>query len=161
MQKCKSCGNALADNAKSCPACGWVPPPKTSRSTKGIAILIALVAAIGIYSQMTGPSAPEDTQWKAHGAMAIAAVKVWRNNLKDPDSAKIRSATLMPSGAWCIDLGAKNGFGAYVRNHMLISPSGAPQFADANSPSDDFRTGWNSDCNGNGKSYTNLVQASM
>lgn len=107
MQKCKSCGNALADNAKSCPACGWVPPPKTSRSTKGIAVLIALVAAIGIYSQMTGPSAPEDTQWKAHGAMAIAAVKVWRNNLKDPDSAK-------------------NGFGADVRNYMLISPSAAP-----------------------------------
>lgn len=151
----------MADNAKACPACGWRP---TSRFTKGFAILMFLGLGFGFYNTAMHPESSAsggDDLWQKHGAIAVAATKVWRDNLKDPDSAKVRSALLMPSGAWCFDLSAKNSFGANVRSFMLISPNGAPQFADADSPSDTFRTEWNSYCSGKGNEYANVVQASI
>jgi len=65
---------------------------------------------------------------------------------------------LMPSGAWCIDLAAKNGFGAYVRNYMVISPNGAPLIADSLDHSPEFMTSWSAYCHGDGKDYTQMVQ---
>jgi hypothetical protein len=134
-----------------------------SRTTKLFGVLLILFVPFAVYesinSPITGSSQPD--AWQQHGGIAVASVKIWRNNLKDPDSAKIRSAALMPSGAWCIDLGAKNGFGAYVRNYILISPNGAPQFADSLGGSSDFGAAWNSYCDGTGKEYANVVQASI
>lgn len=131
--------------------------------TKFFGILLLLFTPFGIYLSLQNltESPRQPDAWQQHGGIAVAAVKVWRNNLKDPDSAKIRSAVLMPSGAWCFDLGAKNGFGAYVRNYMLISPNGAPQFADALDGSTDFGAAWNSYCAGTGQQYANVIEASI
>lgn len=159
MKTCKKCGHEMADNSSVCPECGWRP---TSRITKVFAGLLIAGVAFGVYDTMSHPDgAPkQDAAWQKHGGIAVAAAKVWRSGLKDPDSAKIHSAVLEDTGAWCLDLGAKNGFGAYVRNYIVISPKGEPQFSDSE-PNDNFRTTWNSYCNATGAEYADVVRASL
>jgi hypothetical protein len=50
LEKCKECGGQVSSKAKACPNCGAKSPKKTSRLTKLIMILIALVSFVLIMS---------------------------------------------------------------------------------------------------------------
>jgi hypothetical protein len=151
MRNCK-CGNAVADNARSCPKCGH-------RFTSGPVLALAwffgivgVVAFIGMSSNSgtnaPSPPTPSPTQQAAKKKedadfqRAVLGAKQLQASMRNPDSFKLSQVLIMDDGAVCYDYRAQNGFGGMNLGHGVLSPKN--QFK--SNQSSGFASLWNKEC---------------
>lgn len=154
--KCKDCGADVSKSAKTCPQCGAKMPAKTSTFT----ILVALLIAFGAYISLTTPSAPPAPPVQKTSAQlaaekkeaddfqrAVMALRLVRNNMKNPASFSPTLVGITAAGAICIEYRATNAFNAIVPGRFVV----------AGTSSGDSAAAWNQHCAN--KSVTNFTHA--
>jgi hypothetical protein len=152
MRKCKECGSQVSTKAEICPSCGAKQPKRTSTLTWlvcGVLVLGVLSAAgfrpPGTSSAVAAPesasaAAAQAAEKKAGNARDVAgavAMKLVRDNMRDPDSLVWESVLSNADGSVvCIEYRAKNGFGGMNRAFFVVAGGKGSQNSAA----------WNKNC---------------
>lgn len=141
LKPCPECGNPTSTTAKSCPKCG----AKLPKSASPLQIVIVLLIAAVIFGPAIFGDPPVQTEAeKAQAAaeqlrimVAKAAVQDIKNALRDPDSLVFDSLRVHEDGTIvCAEYRAKNGFGGYNRELVVVTPQSTSHEAKA----------WNTHC---------------
>lgn len=129
--KCNECGADVSTEAKACPKCGAPPPKRTSLAVRLVVVLLG-VTFVGVSVQQSlglGPSRPEPTaEQKAasqaaarRATTAAAAMKVLRQNMRDPESLVWEDVRADADGRLvCLQYRARNGFGGMNREQAVV-----------------------------------------
>lgn len=150
MKACK-CGNQCADNARSCPKCGYRFTHPLTKAIAGffalIIILMIIGAAIGNNPSTTStPSTPANSAQKekdeANWRRAVLGAKTLESAMRNPDTFKLSQVLIMDNGSVCYQYRAQNGFGGMNIAHAVLTASG--KFKNDNESG--FRTLWNREC---------------
>jgi hypothetical protein len=165
---CSNCGHLLATGDKFCTGCGRpiavIPVEAKKKKTHPVVALLAVVLAVIVISAIidgvrrsvvTDPSSSaedaangERTERAARGALTL------KNAMRNPDSFKLSSALVMPTGSVCYAYRAQNGFGGFDVGHAVLTTTGKFKTDD----SDGFTTLWNKECaNKTGQETTDSV----
>lgn len=128
--KCSECNTKISDKAINCTKCG-APMTEIAKSIKEnegktstlTKIITAFVVVIGIGMFIPHPTTPTPSSTPENqpkdstsnrDEIALQATKLIKQKLKDPDSAKWSSIRANDDASIvCIEVRAKNGFGAY------------------------------------------------
>lgn len=155
LTKCKDCGREISDTARACPHCGAPPPKKTSLFTWVVGGLFALVLTQCVMRQagredrqVSKPAlTPEQIAQRAKAdedlRRAVAATRVIKKSMKDPESFKLESFVYYDGGAVCVEFRAKNSFGAVVPGKGVFDGAAAIL---TNADGNRFVKVWNDTC---------------
>lgn len=141
LEKCKSCGKEVAESAKKCPHCGetlsWGIGKRVVAGIFAMMVIGAVANSVQNADRQDSEPArayvpPPPTQAQIEQeqtnkralSLAVSALKVWRETLKDPSSASVSKAKVTQPGAVCLIVRAKNGFGAFVPSLIVIASDG-------------------------------------
>ncbi|MCK6401275.1 MAG: hypothetical protein L6Q74_05090 [Sphaerotilus natans subsp. sulfidivorans] len=148
LMKCHECSALISTTAKTCPSCGAKPKRKTSITTWIVGGLSAFVVTSCIVGNeksrkadearaaeqaaIEAAKSPEQREAEKKAALQYekdfqrtgAVARAVKSMMKNPDSYKLESATIMASSAVCIEHRATNSFNAIVPGYA-VSPPGS------------------------------------
>ena len=174
---CKECDNQVSTDAKACPKCG-AKVPESNRGRWFVVVLATVGIVSCLAKEQTGDAeraaakavvegqktpeslareqsfkdqqAAEKMKKEAEFQIVVAGARYIKKSAKNPDSFKLNSAAMMPSGAICYEYRATNSFNAIVPGTTVIIKGKVSQQA----------SDWNKYCGGkSGTDYSNAEYA--
>jgi hypothetical protein len=142
-KQCSYCAMKIPAEANICPYCR-----KNLGATWGVKIVVGLFlfgAIVNALSQGSKDSedAPRKKVEDPKLIQAIAGGMTLKKAMRNPDSFKLSSVILMPSGAACYEFRAQNGFGGVNVSKAVMSVKGGGL---KTNEMDGFASIWNQEC---------------
>lgn len=152
MTECSECGKPISDEARRCPHCGAKARRKAGLGAYLVAVLaLVFVVRAAVHEpetseHMAGEQAQDEAANK-RAQLALGFLAGLKKRLRDPDSLDVISLRVSEKADLiCAEYRARNGFGGFGVERMVVNSFGTSQRADA----------WKQHCTGTLHDHTNV-----